>query len=79
MAGSSQSYDGVYQNFSGYHSIDITGSNSLPSIQSMNTRSIKSGVVAQLGECSVRNAEVVGSIPIGSTLKSTFPVRYWPG
>ena len=37
MARSSQSYDGVYQNFSGYHSIDITGSNSLPSIQSMNT------------------------------------------
>ena len=27
---------------------------------------MKSGAVAQLGECSVRNAEVVGSIPIGS-------------
>ena len=40
---------------------------------------MKSGAVAQLGECSVRNAEVVGSIPIGSTLKSMFPVRYWPG
>ena len=26
------------------------------------------GAVAQLGERSVRNAEVVGSIPIGSTL-----------
>ena len=30
---------------------------------------MKSGAVAQLGECSVRNAEVIGSIPIGSTLR----------
>ena len=30
------------------------------------------GAVAQLGECSVRNAEVVGSIPIGSTKEEEF-------
>ncbi len=31
------------------------------------TKRVSDGAVAQLGERSVRNAEVVGSIPIGST------------
>ncbi len=34
------------------------------------------GDVAQLGERSVRNAEVVGSIPIISTTKKNLPLRY---
>ncbi len=32
-----------------------------------NVASLASGAVAQLGERSVRNAEVTGSIPVGST------------
>ncbi len=37
-----------------------------------------SGVVAQLGERSVRNAEVEGSIPFNSTVKAAQDY-YWPG
>ncbi len=33
------------------------------------------GLVAQLGERCVRNAEVVGSIPIRSTIKKGLPER----
>ncbi|SVA24676.1 uncharacterized protein METZ01_LOCUS77530 [marine metagenome] len=35
------------------------------------------GAVAQLGERSVRNAEVVGSIPIGSTLAMVYYPTYF--
>ena len=38
-----------------------------PPIDMENVHDGPSGAVAQLGERSVRNAEVVGSIPIGST------------
>ena len=34
--------------------------------QSLN--SLKNGAVAQLGERSVRNGKVTGSIPVGSTI-----------
>ncbi len=36
-----------------------------------NVASLASGAVAQLGERSVRNAEVTGSIPVGSIQTST--------
>jgi hypothetical protein len=47
------------------------------------SRSQRAGAVAQLGERSVRNAEVTGSIPVGSTFgislslplqRLTFPI-----
>ena len=38
----------------------------------------KTGAVAQLGERRVRNAEVRGSIPLISTIRSLSPSTHWP-